>query len=253
MYIFFLFLCCLFVFVLTHLLCMSIFVVVQVSIEENVTCYDNKTMERITEKILNIFPNDIGEKFVDAILEALKDKSKYSENTKVTMIHDDKKIHIKAGKCTDHWILYTVDGEVDVVNSVRKEYLDETINVPVINKRVLGKAIIKYIGNEGSEVDERKQELRRSLQAAIDYIQTHEVEGIWENATMTVYDSACNKFEFISGKGKNTFLVNYVRNEPKITYTVGHKIKTLETTNGIVVPKRGFFSRLFWAMADKKD
>ncbi|CAC5404454.1 unnamed protein product [Mytilus coruscus] len=91
--------------------------------------------------------------------------------------------------------------------SLWKQNADKVVSEKVINKRVLGRLIIQYVGNEGAEIDARRDRLRKLFQATIDYIQNHDVPGIWKNARVTVYDSEDNTVKVESGNGKNKFMV----------------------------------------------
>lgn len=87
------------------------------------------------------------------------------------------------------------------------------MDVEEINKRNLGKMIIRYIGHEG--VDE-KPGLRRLLQACIDYLQT-EAEGVWKNASITIYDDDDDDvYTIASGTRKHQFICSMQNGEPRI-------------------------------------
>lgn len=86
------------------------------------------------------------------------------------------------------------------------------MDVEEINKRNLGKMIVRYIGHEG--VDE-KQDLRRLLQACIDFLQT-EAEGVWKNASITIYDEDDNVYTIASGTRKHQFICSMENGEPRI-------------------------------------
>ncbi|CAG2257867.1 unnamed protein product [Mytilus edulis] len=58
-------------------------------------------------------------------------------------------------------------------DEIDRQFLKEVIIAEVITKRVIGKVMIKYCGNEGAEHDERTRSLRKLLQAVIDYIQNN--------------------------------------------------------------------------------
>lgn len=94
------------------------------------------------------------------------------------------------------------------VASADSEFLDEVIEVNVINKRVLGKVMVKYCGNEGTQNDARTASLRKLLQAAIDFIQSDPKHTNWHNAEITVYDLDDNSFRIISGHGKHQYVVS---------------------------------------------
>lgn len=91
-------------------------------------------------------------------------------------------------------------------------FKDEEMDVEEINKRNLGKMIIRYIGHEG--VNE-KRGLRRLLQACIDYLQT-EAEGVWKNASITIYDDDDDAYTIASGTRKHQFICSMQNGEPRI-------------------------------------
>uniref|UniRef100_A0A8W8NP47 Uncharacterized protein n=1 Tax=Magallana gigas TaxID=29159 RepID=A0A8W8NP47_MAGGI len=94
-------------------------------------------------------------------------------------------------------------------------FQDEEMDVEEINKRNLGKMIVRYVGHEG--VDE-KPGLRRLLQACIDLLQT-EAEGYWKNASITIYDEDDNMYIIASGTRKHQFICCMQNGEPSITKT----------------------------------
>lgn len=71
-----------------------------------------------------------------------------------------------------------------------------------INKRNLGKMIIRYVGHEGLE---EKAGLRCLLQACIDFLQT-EADEVWKNASITIFDEDFNKYEIASGAKTHQFI-----------------------------------------------
>ncbi|XP_062597222.1 uncharacterized protein LOC134258699 [Saccostrea cucullata] len=91
-------------------------------------------------------------------------------------------------------------------------YQDEVLEVEEINKRNLGKMIIRHVGHEG--VDE-KPDLRRLLQACIDHLQT-ESESFWRNASITIYDEDDNMYKIASGTKKHQFICRMKNGEPFI-------------------------------------
>ena len=107
------------------------------------------------------------------------------------------------------------------------QVLDEVIEVEVINKRVIGKVMIKYCGHEGTSNDKRTASLRKLLQAVIDCLQNSHKHTNWRNAEVTVYDLDDNSFKIISGQGKHQFVVSDGDNgEPKIVNTSNKVTKT---------------------------
>lgn len=198
-----------------------------------------ETLTKIMPKLQSFLGESLAQECITLISNAFNDQCEETDwkNTRICLVDGKKSFHIVSGSGIHNWVLYTEDGIVDIVKSVRKQYLDECLSVEVINKRVIGRLIIKYIGNEGTEVDARKYILRKLFQATIDYIQNHSVPGIWENSIVTVYDSEDNTFKIKSGNGKNKFMVTEKRSEPIIKYTVNNKLKELKDTNQGVVSR----------------
>ncbi|CAG2185369.1 unnamed protein product [Mytilus edulis] len=151
---------------------------------------DETYLESLEPKLQHYFGNYRAKQFFDLISNAISMQNEEMDwaNIKITLTDDEE--------------------NADAIKSVRKKYLDEVISASVINKRVLGKAVIKYVGNEGVDYDQRKEGLRKLLQATMDYVQTHDVPGVWENAAVTIYDSQDNILKFLSGNEKNKFMVN---------------------------------------------
>ena len=115
------------------------------------------------------------------------------------------------------------------------QFLDEVIEVEVINKRVIGKVMIKYCGHEGTSNDKRTASLRKLLQAVIDCLQNSHKHTNWRNAEVTVYDLDDNSFKIISGQGKHQFVVSDGDNgEPEIVNTSNKVTKTRQ----VRVPQR---------------
>jgi hypothetical protein len=115
------------------------------------------------------------------------------------------------------------------------QFLDEVIEVEVINKRVIGRVMIKYCGNEGTCDDKRTASLRKLLQAVIDCLQGSHKHIDWRNAEVTVYDHDDNSFMIISGQGKHQFVVSDVDNgEPEIVNTSNKVTKKRE----VRIPQR---------------
>lgn len=101
-------------------------------------------------------------------------------------------------------------------------FKDEEMDVEEINKRNLGKMIVRYIGHEGVD---QKRGLRRLLQACIDFLQT-EAEGVWKNASITIYDDDDDVYTIASGRRKHQFICSMENGEPCINViksVSGHK------------------------------
>ena len=80
--------------------------------------------------------------------------------------------------------------------------LQETVTE--INKRTLGKCIIKWCGNEGADNTSSQQYLRRLLQGSIDSIEKYPKVN-WSNAVLEIYGEDGTPYKIISGKGKQKF------------------------------------------------
>lgn len=86
------------------------------------------------------------------------------------------------------------------------------MDVEEINKRNLGKMIVRCIGNEGND---EKPGLRRLFQTCIDFLQI-EAEGNWKNASITIYDEDDNMYKIASGTRKHQFICRMKNGEPFI-------------------------------------
>ncbi|KAH3775803.1 hypothetical protein DPMN_177209 [Dreissena polymorpha] len=74
-----------------------------------------------------------------------------------------------------------------------------------INKRLVGKVILRFCGNEAST---NKQDLRRLLQALISYIPEAN-KRIWNSAEITIFDDDLNQYTIVSGNGDNKFIISF--------------------------------------------
>lgn len=145
--------------------------------------------------------------------EELKNKVKTNEikgvNEFLTMIlciiqgitevnPDDNSITDIVKKMKEHREIYSFRNESNLVKE--------------INKRNLGKMIIRYVGHEGLE---EKAGLRCLLQACIDFLQT-EAGGVWKNASITIFDEDFNKYEIASGTKTHQFICRMKNGKPFI-------------------------------------
>jgi hypothetical protein len=78
----------------------------------------------------------------------------------------------------------------------------------VINKRSIGRIILKMCGNEGTEDDANQATIRRLLQEIINYTD-EESESVWRNASLTLFDKNFAYYTITSGRGQNKFVVSY--------------------------------------------
>ena len=115
---------------------------------------------------------------------------------------------------------YPHHGQVEVVETVYKKFINDVINVREINRDTLENAVIRYCGVEGTVGGKKKQSLRKYLNAAKDIIDVVPDRNYWKNAKLTVTDAYVNTLTFVSGTGKYQFAVNDVEGEPKIVYDV---------------------------------
>jgi hypothetical protein len=92
--------------------------------------------------------------------------------------------------------------------------------VELINKRTIGKLIVKHCGNEGQTDDPSLVvSLRQILQATITKLDT-ENEETWSNAEIVIYDQTGKDFCIRSGKAENKFVIQLdERDEIRITCT----------------------------------
>lgn len=93
--------------------------------------------------------------------------------------------------------------------------------------------IIRCIGHEG--VDE-KPELRRLLQACIDYLQ-QETEDVWRSALITVYDNEDNVYKIASGTRHYRFICRMKNEEPFIKSKFESEPKRSKSLHGAIEEK----------------
>ncbi|WAR12609.1 hypothetical protein MAR_026789 [Mya arenaria] len=74
-----------------------------------------------------------------------------------------------------------------------------------INQRSVGKAILRFCGNEGTVDNSNKATLRRLLQALISYVPL-EPQTRWKDAEVKIYDDDCDVYRIYSGNGQNRFV-----------------------------------------------
>ena len=106
------------------------------------------------------------------------------------------------------------------------QFKDEVLEVDTISKRNLGKMIIRYVGHEGVK---EKHDLRRLLQACIDYLQ-NEAEGFWKNASITIYDDD-DMYKIVSGTKKHQFICRMKNGEPIIIEKSASEYKKHKSTH----------------------
>ena len=70
-----------------------------------------------------------------------------------------------------------------------------------INKRTLGRFIIKECGHEGAENTEAQQCLRKLVQGCIDNLQKHPNID-WTNVSLDIWGFNGKQYLIVSGKGK---------------------------------------------------
>ncbi|CAH1264581.1 Hypp3029 [Branchiostoma lanceolatum] len=81
------------------------------------------------------------------------------------------------------------------------------VEVQEINKVVLGKLIVKHVGNEGSNDDKREEVLRQMLQRVITELEREKPE-VWRNAELVIYDMYGNDYTVRAGQAENKFVVH---------------------------------------------
>ena len=96
--------------------------------------------------------------------------------------------------------------------------------VPVINKRAIGKLIVRHCGNEGQQDDPTLTvNLRTILQTIITELDTQS-EETWKNAEIVIYDKRGNDYCIRSGEAQNKFVVQ-LDEEDEIRITCTHREK----------------------------
>ncbi|XP_045178490.2 uncharacterized protein LOC123538449 [Mercenaria mercenaria] len=93
-------------------------------------------------------------------------------------------------------------------NAVEFEQQEITFKCDEINKRSIGRAIIKFCGNEGTQNDSNKATLRRLMQAVISHLE-QEKPDIWKNAEVKIYDDNFDVYSIRSGNGHALFLATF--------------------------------------------
>ncbi|XP_052230482.1 uncharacterized protein LOC127844378 [Dreissena polymorpha] len=93
-----------------------------------------------------------------------------------------------------------------VMGKKENGFKTNTMKCYTISKINIGKAIIKWCGNE-SKADVTG--LRRLLQAVIDYMATEKDQSVWQNAELDIYDLFYKQYKLTSGDGKCKFYVSY--------------------------------------------
>ncbi|XP_053401536.1 uncharacterized protein LOC128557668 [Mercenaria mercenaria] len=123
-------------------------------------------------------------------------------------------------------------GKTDTLGDFEKAYENEDkqqeykIQCDEINKRSIGKAIVKFCGNEGTVNDKNKEMLRRLLQATISHIE-EEPLNTWKNAEVKIYDDNFDMYSIKAGKGQNMFMVSLDENdEPKVIRTKPSRVNS---------------------------
>lgn len=76
-----------------------------------------------------------------------------------------------------------------------------------INKRSIGKVMVKLCGNEGTKDTDEMATLRRLFQAVISHI-PNERAFVWKDAEIAVFDDKCNIYKIKSGDGHTKFIVS---------------------------------------------
>lgn len=90
-------------------------------------------------------------------------------------------------------------------NCLKQEH---EVECPEITKRTIGKAIVTFCGNEGTEDDANKAGLRRLLQAVISETE-NKTRQVLKDAEIVVYDDQFQKYAIRAGDGKAKFLATF--------------------------------------------
>ncbi|XP_071096868.1 uncharacterized protein [Haliotis cracherodii] len=80
------------------------------------------------------------------------------------------------------------------------------LEVEDVNKRTLGKLIIKTVGHEGTDTDEEGTYLRRQIQACISNLEHHK-PALWKDARVSFYGLQGHEYVIQSGGGRHRFVV----------------------------------------------
>ncbi|XP_060575379.1 uncharacterized protein LOC132732871 [Ruditapes philippinarum] len=122
----------------------------------------------------------------------------------------------------------SIEDHPDTSININNEDKQQEYNIicEEINKRSIGKAIIKFCGNEGTENDRNTEVLRRLLQAIISHVE-EEHSDTWKNAEIRIYDENFDIYSIKAGQGKKMFMVSLDENdEPKVIKTKPSKVSS---------------------------
>ncbi|XP_046558268.1 uncharacterized protein LOC124267403 [Haliotis rubra] len=92
-----------------------------------------------------------------------------------------------------------------------------SLEVPEVNKRTLGKLIIKTVGHEGTETDEEGTYLRRQIQVCISNLERYG-PAVWRDAIVTFIGLQGHEYTVVSGRGHHRFMVHLDARD-EITFT----------------------------------
>lgn len=161
------------------------------------------------------------------------------ENSEILVRDSDHSyLCVSCGHGDRQFVVYeTHHGQVEVVETVYKKFINDVINVREINRDTLENAVIRYCGVEGTAGGKKKQSLRKYLNAAKDIIDVVPDRNYWNNAKLTVTDAYVNTVTFVSGTGKYQFAVNDVEGESKMVYDV---------TNDTILPSNDIDRNCLW-------
>lgn len=127
---------------------------------------------------------------------------------------------------------------IQTVRSCDSEIDDQQIimfKCDEINKRSLGRAIIKFCGNEGAYNDDNKKALRRLVQAVISYVES-ENPDIWRDAEIKIYDDNFDIYSIRAGDGSHLFLATFDGSgNPQVVKTKRSKIEGVKNKNCVVM------------------
>lgn len=198
-------------------------------IDKHVHIIDVQVIADLKPELEKVFTPDVAKIFSDITRKIITETHCEDdwENAKVSMAFEDKRFHVASGNQNIKYLIHCKDGNIESTQVFQIDYLNEVNKVDEINKRAIGKAIVKYIGNEGADTNSEKEGLRKRLQAVIDHIQTNPSETIWKNARVTVYDLKDNEFVFISGQGKHQFVVNEEKGKITVVHNVDDTVNCL--------------------------
>ncbi|XP_071098280.1 uncharacterized protein [Haliotis cracherodii] len=104
------------------------------------------------------------------------------------------------------WLPWGEFGKISDRKGFTEDSAEVYVTVEEINKRSLGKLIVRVVGHEGWENSEAEQVLRRQIQTCITNIDNYSPDT-WTDARVTFLGMDGSAYVIQSGNGKRRFIV----------------------------------------------